>query len=137
MNNAQTETNPRQQINMPCAATYPSYFKSNFTLCGLDLPNRWPIIAQHPKASVTILTWRGNAGNKKIASSMTFLKLCTVSKRPKTCPKTVQKRSPPLGMRHRKTHSLEWGGGGTPLSHGHRETLREEVGLLAAVCPPL
>ena len=32
---------------------------------------------------------------------------------------------------------LEWGGGGTPLSHGHRETLREEVGLLAAVCPPL
>ena len=31
---------------------------------------------------------------------------------------------------------LEWGGGGTPLSHGHRETLREEVGLPAAVCPP-
>ena len=28
------------------------------------------------------------------------------------------------------------GGRRMPRSHGHRETLREEVGLLAAVCPP-
>jgi hypothetical protein len=56
-------------------------------------------------------------------------------------PKPVQKRSKngplPSGCGiAKRAPLLEWGGGGTPLSHGHRETLREEVGLLAAVCPP-
>ena len=44
--------------------------------------------------------------NALVPPPISFLKDTPVSKRPKTCPKTVQKRAPPPGMRHLKTREV-------------------------------
>ena len=64
-------------------------------------------------------------------SSLATLKIFLVSKRPKTCPKTVQKRSPPRGMRHRKTLPTA-----TVPTSFNALLQGYAFGLFGIICPP-
>ena len=71
-----------------------------------------PRVNQWAAACDIKCVWRQRTGNGVLApesvmwSSIAIFSEIPVSKRPKTCPKTVQKRSPPPGMRHRKTREV-------------------------------
>ena len=55
---------------------------------------------------ISIFLNRAQLLNALVPPPISFLKDTPVSKRPKTCPKTVQKRAPPPGMRHLKTREV-------------------------------
>ena len=55
---------------------------------------------------ISILLNRAQLLNALVPPPISFLEDTPVSKRPKTCPKTVQKRAPPPGMRHLKTREV-------------------------------